>query len=160
MQFTFITSFQLLDRAQSCHFHQGSRGGRYYGGERWGSLMPNLTVCRLDLLYSAGLKNAPDSGKRLEVRNREKFCVWVSVCAITHIRCDLTQGPNGVYSLHCVIGDDYRGLTAAEHNLHVDVRCILHFKQTWENTQVKIRQLLILTATKKEEQCVICVCVI
>lgn len=61
--------------------------------------------------------------------------VCICVCVITHIMCDLAQGPDRVYSLYSVIGDYYGGLTAAENYFHGGVRCILHtrtFKLAWK----------------------------
>lgn len=62
------------------------------------------------------------------------------MCIITHIVCNLAQNPDRVYSLYSVIGDNYRGLTAAVHYLHSAVGHILHmraFKQAWKNTHIE-----------------------
>ena len=117
-------------------------------------------VSQLALLYTAGLKTAPDGGKSLKFRARtDSLYLYVCVCVITHIRGDLAQGPDGVYSLYSVIGDNNRGLTAAEHYLHGGIRRILHsgaFKQTWKKhtkmqNQVRMWQLIILRGTRETE---------
>lgn len=78
------------------------------------------------------------SGWRLGTR--QIICVGLfcmCLCMITHISCDLTQGPDGVYSLYGVVGNNERGLTTAEHYRHGWVRCILNtgaFKKTWKHT--------------------------
>lgn len=78
---------QFRDQAHLAHCHQGNPCARYYGGERSKILMPSdPSVFHLDLLDTAGLKNAPGGGERLDIRGRQTLCVCLHVCRWDHSR--------------------------------------------------------------------------
>lgn len=59
---------------------------------------------------------------------------------LAYIVCDFPQSPDGVRSLHGVVGYNYRGLAAGEHDLHGGVTCVLYtgaFNQAWNYSAKK-----------------------
>lgn len=76
---------QFQEQARLAHFHQGNPGVRYYGGERSKILMPSdPSAFHLDLLDTAGLKNVPGDGERLDIRDRKTLGGCLNVCQWDH----------------------------------------------------------------------------